>query len=122
MIQALEAHVQTLREDLACERADRAEERQLLRNEIQDLKTDLVTERTHARDLADRLDQAHRERQADIEARARLEMDVAGLQSELEQAHARLADLKAEGEHQAQEIDRLCTELEQARRPWWLGG
>jgi chromosome segregation ATPase len=56
---------------------------------------------------------------ADAEHRAQLEMDVAGLQSELEQAGARIADLKAEGEHQAQENDRLHAELEQARRPWW---
>jgi hypothetical protein len=46
-------------------------------------------------------------------------MDVAGLQSELEQERARIADLKADGEHQAQEIDRLSAELERARRPWW---
>jgi hypothetical protein len=57
--------------------------------------------------------------EADAEHRARLEMDVAGLQSELDQECARIADLKAEGERQAQENDRLSAELELARRPWW---
>jgi hypothetical protein len=56
---------------------------------------------------------------ADAEHRASLEMDVAGLKSELDQECARSADLKAEAEHQAREIDRLSTELEQARPPWW---
>jgi hypothetical protein len=56
---------------------------------------------------------------APAEHRARLEMDVAGLKSELDQECVRSADLKAEAEHQAREIDRLSAELEQARRPWW---
>jgi hypothetical protein len=46
-------------------------------------------------------------------------MDVAGLQSELDQDRARIADLKAEGEQQTQEINRLTADLEQARLPWW---
>ena len=53
------------------------------------------------------------------EQRARLEMDVAGLKSELDQECTRSADLKAEAEHQAREIDRMASELERARRPWW---
>ena len=52
----------------------------------------------------------------DTDRRVRLGMDVAGLKSELEQERARVADLKAEGEHQAQEIDRLQAKL---ARPWW---
>src|SRR5687767_3279415 len=46
-------------------------------------------------------------------------MEVVGLQPELDQERARIANLKAEGEHQAQEIDQLSTELERAHRPWW---
>jgi len=53
--------------------------------------------------------------EADAEHRARLEMDVAGLKSELEQSGVRITDLKAEGEHQAQEIDCLQAKL---ARPW----
>ncbi len=56
--------------------------------------------------------------EADAEYRARLEMDVAGVRSELDQECARSADLKAEAGHQAREIDRLSIELEQARRTW----
>jgi hypothetical protein len=41
------------------------------------------------------------------------------LQTELAQERARVADLKAKGGHQAQEIDRLCTEPKQVHRPWW---
>jgi chromosome segregation ATPase len=85
--------------------------------------TDMFAE---LRALADRHAVLHADRgrleariEADAEHRARLEMDVAGLQSELDQDRARIADLKAEGEHQAREIDRLSVELEQARRPWW---
>jgi chromosome segregation ATPase len=55
---------------------------------------------------------------ADAKHRARLEMDVAGLQSKLDQDRARIANLKAEGEHQTQEIDHLSAQLERARRPW----
>jgi len=71
----------------------------------------------HAELLAD---QARLEAQseAETERRAHLERDGAGLKAELEQERARVADLKAEGEHQAQAIDRLSAELEQARRPW----
>jgi chromosome segregation ATPase len=71
------------------------------------------------RTLADRHAELHADRARDAERRARLEMDVAGLQSELDQDRARIADLKDEGEHQAQEIDRLRAELEEVRRPWW---
>jgi hypothetical protein len=56
---------------------------------------------------------------AGAEHRARLEMDVTGLKSELDQECVRSADLKAEAEHQAREIDRLSAQLERARRPWW---
>jgi chromosome segregation ATPase len=53
--------------------------------------------------------------EADAENRARLEMDVAGLKSELDQEGARSADLKAEAEHQAREIDRLFADLARAQ-------
>jgi hypothetical protein len=55
----------------------------------------------------------------DTEHCARLKMDVPGLQSMLEQDRARIADLKADGEHQVLKIDQLSAELEQAPRPWW---
>jgi chromosome segregation ATPase len=104
-IKALESHIETLREELMRERQRAG------------------TTDAHARDLAvrlealtDKLDQAHRDRQAESERRARLEMDMAGLSSELEQERARIADLKAEGELQ---VERLTAELNEARRPWW---
>jgi hypothetical protein len=68
--------------------------------------------------LADRHAELHADRARDAERRGRLEMDVAGLQSELEQAGVRIADLKAEDEHQAQQIDRLSADLDRARWPW----
>jgi septal ring factor EnvC (AmiA/AmiB activator) len=78
------------------------------------------------RSLADRHAELHADRrrleawiEADAEHRARLEMDVARLKSELDQECTRSADLKAEAEHQARENDRLSNELERARRPWW---
>jgi len=87
-IKALQAHIETLkqqvsdhaaererlREQLDQQRADHAAERQLLRNEIHALKAELATERQHARDLAGRLDQAHRDHRADLE-RVRAEME-----------------------------------------------
>jgi regulator of replication initiation timing len=78
------------------------------------------------RSLAERHAELHADRgrlkariEADAEQRARFEMDVTGLKSELDQECARSADMKAEAEHQAREIARLSAELEQARRPWW---
>jgi regulator of replication initiation timing len=80
------------------------------------------------RSLAERHAELHADRgrlEAQIAAvvkhRARLEMDVAGLKSELNQECTRSADLKAEAQHQAHEINRLSADLEQARRPWWQG-
>ena len=77
------------------------------------------------RKLADRHAELHADRgrleaqiEADAEHRTRLEKDVAGLKSELDQECARSADLKTEAEHQAREINRLSVELEQAGRPW----
>jgi hypothetical protein len=64
---ALEAHVQTLREQLDYERSDRTAEREASRREIQELKVELAAERQNARDLADRLDKLHRDRAADAE-------------------------------------------------------
>jgi predicted nucleic acid-binding Zn-ribbon protein len=78
------------------------------------------------RTLADRHAELHADRgrleariEADAEHHARLEMDVAGLKSKLDQECARSADLKAAAEHQTREVDRLSAELARARRPWW---
>ncbi len=102
-IKALEAYVNTLREDLARERADHAvererwceqleqqrtdhqAERQALRNESNRFRAELDREREHGRELVGKLDTAHR---------------VHGDEA------ARLW----------QEIDTLKTEL---ARPWW---
>jgi hypothetical protein len=104
----------------ACAAADHAQAEQVrMAKEVAAMFQELRT-------LADRHAELHADRgrfEAQIEAaaehRTRLEMDVAGLKSELEQERARIADLKAEGKHQAQEMDRLSAELERARRPWW---
>jgi septal ring factor EnvC (AmiA/AmiB activator) len=102
-IKALEAYVNTLREDLARERADHAvererwreqleqqrtdhqAERQALRNESNRFRAELDREREHGRELAGKLDTAHRAHGDEV---------------------ARLR----------QEIDTLRTEL---ARPWW---
>jgi FtsZ-binding cell division protein ZapB len=55
-IKALEAHVQTLREQLEQQRTDHQTERQALRDENNRLRDGLSIERDHARDLAGRLD------------------------------------------------------------------
>jgi FtsZ-binding cell division protein ZapB len=127
-------------ERMEADQARLTEERDRLRDELQEARAEAdqvkadqarMTQEVTAmfqelRSLAERHAELHAARgrleariEADAEHRARLEMDVTGLQSELEQAGARIADLKAEGEHQAQENDRLRAELVQARRPWW---
>jgi FtsZ-binding cell division protein ZapB len=79
-IKALEAHVQTLREQLEQQRADHQTERQALRDENNRLRDGLSVERDHARDLAGRLDTAHR---AHGDEAARLRQEIAALRTEL---------------------------------------
>jgi hypothetical protein len=135
-VNALQAHLQTLQEQLDRERA-RSDH---LESELQEARTEadhaqseqarMAQEVTamfqELRTLADRHAELYADRrrleariEADAEHRARLEMDVAGLKSELDQECARSADLKAESEHQTREIDRLSAQLEWARRSWW---
>jgi excisionase family DNA binding protein len=91
-INALQEHVQTLREQLEQQRGDHVAERERLNLEIdrgrlnvERIRGELDRERDHARDLADRLDMAHREHGGEA------------------------AQLR-------QQIDALRTEL---ARPWW---
>src|SRR4051794_10909885 len=79
-IKALEAHVQSLREQLEQQRADHQAERQALRDENNRLHDGLSAERDHARDLADRLDTEHRTHGAEA---ARLRQEIAALSTEL---------------------------------------
>jgi FtsZ-binding cell division protein ZapB len=80
VIKALEAHVQTLREQLEQQRTDHQTERQALRDENNRLRDGLSIERDHARDLAGRLDTAHR---AHGDEAARLRQKIAALRTEL---------------------------------------
>jgi FtsZ-binding cell division protein ZapB len=80
VIKALEAHVQTLREQLEQQRADNQTERQALRDENNRLRDGLSAERDHARDLAGRLDTVHR---AHGDEAVRLRQEIAALQAEL---------------------------------------
>jgi hypothetical protein len=125
-------------ERMEADQARLTEERDRLRDELQEARADADQAKAdqvrmaqevsamfqELRTLADRHAELHADRgrleariETDAEHRARLEMDVAGLKSELDQECARSADLKAEAEHQAREIDRLSAE--QAQRPWW---
>jgi hypothetical protein len=79
-IKALEAHVQTLREQLEQQRADHQADRQTLRDENNQLRDGLSAERDHARDLANRLDTAHR---VHSDEAARLRQEIAALRTEL---------------------------------------
>jgi hypothetical protein len=97
-IKALEAYVNTLREDLTRERADHAAkrerwrerfeqqrtdhqaERQTLRDENIRFRAELDRERDHARDLAGRLDTAHR---AHGDEAAQLRQEIDALRSKL---------------------------------------
>jgi FtsZ-binding cell division protein ZapB len=81
-IKALEAHVQTLREQLEQQRTDHQTERQALRDENNRLRDGLSIERDHARDLAGRLDTAHR---AHGDEAARLRQEIDTLRAELAQ-------------------------------------
>jgi uncharacterized protein (DUF3084 family) len=129
-----------LMERIEADQARLIEERDRLRDELQESRADADQAKAEQarmaqevaamfqelRTLADRHAELQADRgrleariEADAEHRARLEMHVAGLKSELDQECARSADLKAEAEHRAQEIDRLSAELEQALRPWW---
>jgi regulator of replication initiation timing len=129
-------------ERMEADQARLTEERDRLRDELQEARADadqakadqarMAQEVTamfqELRSLAERHAELHADRgrlEAQIAAvvkhRARLEMDVAGLKSELNQECTRSADLKAEAQHQAHEINRLSADLEQARRPWWQG-
>jgi chromosome segregation ATPase len=93
-ISALEAHIQTLAQQLAQQRSDL----ERMRVERDDAHQATECERQRADALADRLNQVQRERLGEVEARTQLAV-------ELEQARARVGDLK--------------NELERARRPWW---
>jgi len=79
-IKALEAHVQTLCEQLEQQRADHQADRQALRDENNQLRDGLSAERDHARDLAGRLDTAHREYGDEA---ARLRQEITTLRTEL---------------------------------------
>jgi hypothetical protein len=79
-IKALEAHVQTLREQLEQQRADHLTERQALRDENNRLRDGLSVERDHGRELAGKLDTAHR---AHGDEAARLRQEIAALRTEL---------------------------------------
>jgi chromosome segregation ATPase len=126
----------TFMERMEAEQARLIEERDRLRDALQEARADadqakaeqarMAQEVTamfqELRSLAERHAELHADRgrleariEADAEHRASLEMDVAGLRSELDQECARSADLKAETEHQAREIERLSAELERAQ-------
>jgi excisionase family DNA binding protein len=86
-INALQEHVQTLREQLEQQRADHVAERERLNLEIdrgrlnvERIRGELDRERDHARDLADRLDMAHREHGNEA---AQLRQQIDGLRTEL---------------------------------------
>jgi hypothetical protein len=97
-IKALEAYVNALREDLARERVDHAAERerwreqldqqrtdhqaerQALRDENSQLRDGLSAEREHGRELAGKLDTAHR---AHGDEAARLRQEIDALRTEL---------------------------------------
>jgi septal ring factor EnvC (AmiA/AmiB activator) len=97
-IKALEAYVNALREDLARERADHSAERERWREQLEQQRTDhqaerqalrdeniqlrdgLSAEREHGRELAGKLDTAHR---AHGDEAARLRQEIATLRTEL---------------------------------------
>src|SRR3954452_22946308 len=74
-IKALEAHVQTLREQLEQQRADHQADRQTLRDENNRSRAELDREREHGRELAGKLNTAHRA-YGDEAARLRQEIDT----------------------------------------------
>src|SRR3954468_7070112 len=74
-IKALEEHVQTLREQLDQQRTDHQAERQALRDESNRFRAELDREREHGRELAGKLDTAHRAH-GDEAARLRQEIDT----------------------------------------------
>jgi excisionase family DNA binding protein len=86
-INALQEHVQTLREQLDQQRADHVTERDRLKLEIdratvdaERIRRELDRERDHGRDLAGRLDTAH---QVHSDEAARLRQEIAALRTEL---------------------------------------
>ena len=79
-IKALEAHVQTLREQLEQQRADHQAERQALRDESNRFRAELDQEREHGRELAGKLDTAHREHGDEA---ARLRQEIEALRADL---------------------------------------
>src|SRR3954467_1674170 len=97
-IKALEAYVNALREDLARERADHSAERERWREQLDQQRTDhqaerqalrdeniqlrdgLFAEREHGRDLAGKLDTAHR---AHGDEAVRLRQEIVALRTEL---------------------------------------
>lgn len=86
-INALQEHVQTLREQLDQQRADHVAERNRLKLEIdratvdaERIRRELDRERDHARDLAGRLDTVHR---AHGDETARLRQEIAELKTKL---------------------------------------
>jgi len=57
----LQAYVETLKQQLEQQRTDHQAERERLISDVDRLNAELGRERAHARDLAGRLDAAHRE-------------------------------------------------------------
>ena len=102
-IKALEAYVNTLREDLARERADHAVERERWREQLEQQRTGHQAERQALHDESNRF-------RAELDREREHGRELAGKLDTTHRAHG------DEAARLRQEIDTLRTEL---ARPWW---
>jgi chromosome segregation ATPase len=97
-VEALKAHVQTLKEQLAERSSIHAAEVERLRDQLEEARA----EADHAK--ADQV---------------RMARDVATMFDELKALADKHAELHADRARLQADVARLTTDLEQARRPWW---
>jgi hypothetical protein len=125
--------LKALVERVEAEQARLLEERDHLRDELQEARADAdhakLDQVRMAQNVAGMFDELrtlverHTDHAAELE-QVRDELDRsrqdAGLwRDEADRERARIANLQADAEHTERDMTRLRTELEQARRPWW---
>jgi DNA repair exonuclease SbcCD ATPase subunit len=104
-VQALKDHNETLKAQLA-----------EMRQERERAEMWLIEERTR---LQDQLQEARAEADHAKADQVRMARDVATMFDELRALADRQAELHADRTRLQADVDRLATELVQARRPWW---
>jgi TATA-binding protein-associated factor Taf7 len=116
LVQSLRDHIETLKAQLAETRQERERDRADHAAELERIEKRLIEERDATRDEAQEARAEADHAKAD---QVRMARDVAVMFDELKALADRHAEMHGDRAQLQAKVDRLTTDLEQARRPWW---